>query len=574
MIKTNLELAAAAINCAKNYKTLYVNGCFGAPMNKSNKQRYCNNTSYNKKPERTAMIQAASEDTFGFDCVCLVKGLLWGWCGDKTKTYGGASYASNGVPDLSEEQMLNKCSDISTDFSNIEVGEYLWMQGHAGIYVGNGLSVECTPSWTNNVQFTACNRNISGYHRRNWTKHGKLPYITYIAKEQKPKEPYTQEQFIKDVQKILNKPQTGVADEALLNATVTLSENINSNHALVVPVQKWLFALGYTVVGEADGDAGPKFTEAVKAYQKTSNGSVDGEITAKEKTWKRLLNYTPHVCKYTSKITTAATCTKKGIKTFTCSCGKSYTEEIPMIAHSYTKKIIAPTCEKDGYTINTCSCGHSFNSDTTKAIGHNYIIDIIAPTYEEKGYNLNTCRNCGNKYQDNWVDCLVKEEKPEIAPVPETKPEVIEPNPAPEVKPQPIPTTPPAIEKSQWNIGDEGKIIAGARFATGKEILSWIVANKVYIREFRENESAVISTQKTGPITGIVYLKDLIPYSKDIYDVSVTSNLLNVRKEPKANATIINQIKKDTKHTIIEEKNGCGHIVNSGWINLQYVKKV
>ena len=116
--------------------------------------------------------------------------------------------------------------------------------------------------------------------------------------------------------------------------------------------------------------------------------------------------------------------------------------------------------------------------------------------------------------------------------------------------------------------------MAGARFATGKEILSWIIANKVYIREFRENESAVISTQKIGPIAGIVYLKDLIPYSKDVYDVSVTSNLLNVRKEPKADATIINQIKKDTKHTIIEEKNGWGHIVNSGWINLQYVKKV
>jgi hypothetical protein len=150
-IKTNLDLANAAIEVAKNYKTLYVNGCFGAPMTDNNKKRYCNNTSYNKQPERTAMINAASADTFGFDCICFVKGLLWGWNGNLNHVYGGATYQSNGVSDITESSMLNKCSDISTDFSSIEVGEYLWMQGHAGIYVGNGLSVECTPKWSNGV---------------------------------------------------------------------------------------------------------------------------------------------------------------------------------------------------------------------------------------------------------------------------------------------------------------------------------------------------------------------------------------------------------------------------------------
>ena len=31
---------------AKNHKTLYVMGCFEAPMNAKNKTRYCNNNSY------------------------------------------------------------------------------------------------------------------------------------------------------------------------------------------------------------------------------------------------------------------------------------------------------------------------------------------------------------------------------------------------------------------------------------------------------------------------------------------------------------------------------------------------
>jgi nucleoid-associated protein YgaU len=135
------------------------------------------------------MINAATADTFGFDCVCLIKGVLWGWNGDTTKTYGGAKYASNGVPDIGADSMIKVCKNVSTDFSHIEVGEAVWMEGHIGVYVGDGLAVECTPKWKNKVQITACNRSVSGYNRRNWTKHGKLPYVTYEAEtapESKP----------------------------------------------------------------------------------------------------------------------------------------------------------------------------------------------------------------------------------------------------------------------------------------------------------------------------------------------------------------------------------------------------
>ncbi len=179
-IKTAKELAAAAEAVAKNYKTLYVMGCFGAPMTGKNKARYTKNHSYNRQTDRKAMINAASADTFGFDCVCLIKGLLWGWNGDTAKVYGGAGYAINGVPDIDANAMFRKCKDASTDFSKIQVGEAVWMKGHIGIYIGNGLAVECTPKWDNCVQITACNCDKPGYNRRNWTKHGKLPYVTYL----------------------------------------------------------------------------------------------------------------------------------------------------------------------------------------------------------------------------------------------------------------------------------------------------------------------------------------------------------------------------------------------------------
>lgn len=179
----NLEFVKIAKNIANNYKTLYVMGCFGAPLTHVNKKRYINEDGYNRQPARAAMIGAATSDTFGFDCVCLIKAILWGWNGDKEKVYGGAIYANNGVPDINANAMINVCKGVSKDFSKIEVGEVVWLHGHIGIYIGDGLAVECTPKWKNNVQITAVG-NIgtkAEYNVRYWTKHGKLPYITYVT---------------------------------------------------------------------------------------------------------------------------------------------------------------------------------------------------------------------------------------------------------------------------------------------------------------------------------------------------------------------------------------------------------
>ena len=187
------DFVAKLKDIAANYKTLYVMGCFGAPMTAANKKRYIDHHPYNKQPARVKLINAASTDTFGFDCVCLIKGVLWGWSGDKSKIYGGAKYATKGVSDVDANTMINLCSEVSTDFSKIEVGEAVWTNGHIGVYIGNGFAIECTPAWKNRVQITACNCSKPGYNTRKWKKHGKLPYIDYTvasaapAKTSKPK---------------------------------------------------------------------------------------------------------------------------------------------------------------------------------------------------------------------------------------------------------------------------------------------------------------------------------------------------------------------------------------------------
>ena len=183
------ELVNKAVDIAKNYKTLYVMGCFGAPMTAANKKRYTTNHSYNKAAARVKMINAASEDTFGFDCVCLIKAILWGWDGDKNATYGGAKYESNNVPDIGADSMIKKCPDASTTgWDSMEVGEVVWTTGHIGIYIGDGLAVECTPKWKNCVQITAV-ANIgskSGYNARTWKKHGHIPYVEYSGQTEAP----------------------------------------------------------------------------------------------------------------------------------------------------------------------------------------------------------------------------------------------------------------------------------------------------------------------------------------------------------------------------------------------------
>ena len=181
---TAKDLVSKALDIARNYKTLYVMGCFGAPLTGSNVSRYCTNHSYNCNATRTAMIKAAADQSppvYGFDCVCLIKGILWGWSGNPSKTYGGAVYTSNDVPDIDANQMIKICPRVSADFRAIVPGAVVWMKDHIGIYAGDGLAVECFPKWENKVQITAVAnvKNVPGYNSRTWTQWGMLPYVDY-----------------------------------------------------------------------------------------------------------------------------------------------------------------------------------------------------------------------------------------------------------------------------------------------------------------------------------------------------------------------------------------------------------
>ncbi len=118
----------------------------------------------------------------------------------------------------------------------------------------------------------------------------------FLGLEQKPvseeapaSEDYSLEQFVRDVQNATGSRVDGIAGPETLGNTVTVSARVNPSHPVVAFVQKRLYTLGYTQVGAADGIAGPKFDLAVKAFQKDNGCYVDGEITAKNLTWQKLL---------------------------------------------------------------------------------------------------------------------------------------------------------------------------------------------------------------------------------------------------------------------------------------------
>lgn len=102
-------------------------------------------------------------------------------------------------------------------------------------------------------------------------------------------------------------------------------------------------------------------------------------------------------------VTTAATCSSEGVKTYTCTvCGNTRTESIAASGHSYTTESKAATCTEDGYTKTYCTaCGNVQSESTQPATGHTLQeYWFIEPdcTYEGSGH-ANICINC--EYVEN-----------------------------------------------------------------------------------------------------------------------------------------------------------------------------
>ena len=105
------------------------------------------------------------------------------------------------------------------------------------------------------------------------------------------------------------------------------------------------------------------------------------------------------------QVTTKATCTEEGEKTFTCSiCGDEKTEKISATGHQHTeiRNKKEATCKEEGYSGDTwCKdCGKKILSGQTiaKTENHSWNQGEITkePTCKEEGEKTFTCSICGN----------------------------------------------------------------------------------------------------------------------------------------------------------------------------------
>lgn len=107
-----------------------------------------------------------------------------------------------------------------------------------------------------------------------------------------------------------------------------------------------------------------------------------------------------HTHQYAAKVTKAATCKEEGIKTYTCSCGSTYTEKIAKTAHKVVKDAaIAATCTTAGRTEGShCSvCGTVITPTTViPAKGHTITRTVtVKATTQKDGSITKTCGVCG-----------------------------------------------------------------------------------------------------------------------------------------------------------------------------------
>lgn len=185
---TNIELVNKVVDIATNYKTCYMLGCWGFFANSANINEATNRTDVNNKKYYNSAV-SIKDNGWIFDCVNLIKAVIWGWNGDTSKPRGGgAKYASNGLSDMNADTMIKTCKSVSTDFKNIEIGEAVWVPGHIGVYIGDSKVVECTPAWNiapNGVKITNLgNHGVKTGWSRTWQKHGKIPCIEYISEDE------------------------------------------------------------------------------------------------------------------------------------------------------------------------------------------------------------------------------------------------------------------------------------------------------------------------------------------------------------------------------------------------------
>ena len=138
------------------------------------------------------------------------------------------------------------------------------------------------------------------------------------------------------------------------------------------------------------------YTGAKVDWNKISIGLYNEDLT------NATIHFHDH--SYNCETTKVVTCTEDGIKTYTCTCGDTYTETITATGHSYSMvSRVAGDCTKQGVSVYECAnCKDSYEIKD-KYEGHSYVLDVHIPTCLLYGYTQAVCSVCNESVMFDFV---------------------------------------------------------------------------------------------------------------------------------------------------------------------------
>ena len=289
--------------------------------------------------------------------------------GGNTKETGTTKESGNASKDTGKgKDTGTKESDATEKSGEGDVSGETAKDSEAATKAGSDSSV--TTATTTNAETSKAAATVTE------TTTSKVTESTTAA-TQAPTEKATEKQTEKAAEKQTEKPTEHPAQKPTEPATQAHTHN----YTATITKQPTCTAEGVKTFRCSCGDS---YTEAISAaghvfgayvYNNDATEAADGTETAActicgaKDTRTAAGTKIAHVHNYTAVVTKASTCAEEGVKTYTCSCGSSYTEAVPVIAHSFGDYIYNDdaTTEKDGTRTATCSvCG---KTDTVTAEG-------------------------------------------------------------------------------------------------------------------------------------------------------------------------------------------------------------
>lgn len=163
-MKTAQELTEYAISKANKPKTIYVLGTFGQEFTSALLEQKCRQLPFNRE-NRAFLTGFVDQGYQAFDCCGLMKAFLWD---DNPGNY-------NAAEDENEAMMYARAT-VKGNINTLPEtpGTLVFMQGHVGVYIGNGYCVEATPN--NEKGWGVIKTPLKG---RGWTTWAQYKRISY-----------------------------------------------------------------------------------------------------------------------------------------------------------------------------------------------------------------------------------------------------------------------------------------------------------------------------------------------------------------------------------------------------------